>query len=222
MWERNHVPRELLVTIIVIREAPPKNLHPLLGHCQDGLGHLSSENRSSNGICSNRPGKKCPRVPVCQHHCHHLTCSSEIFPTVIRSVGVGACTVFGRIGSLVAPQVGKSGNLGTWFPAIFSEVRLTKLKTILGSFAWRPAGPLLPCSHTLPHLWKVHHHHDCHHCHHFDDDCFTVYASSPACSFSHCLRHSTPGCQTPLKRFLHHYLFIIIMIKDKTIYKAPS
>ena len=31
--------------------------------------------------------------------------SSEVFPTVIRTVGVGSCTFFGRLGSLLAPQV---------------------------------------------------------------------------------------------------------------------
>ena len=31
--------------------------------------------------------------------------SSEIFPTVIRTVGVGACAFWGRVGSLLAPQI---------------------------------------------------------------------------------------------------------------------
>ena len=31
--------------------------------------------------------------------------SSEVFPTVIRTVGVGSCTFFGRLGSLLAPQI---------------------------------------------------------------------------------------------------------------------
>ena len=31
--------------------------------------------------------------------------SSEVFPTVIRTVGVGSCTFFGRVGSLLAPQI---------------------------------------------------------------------------------------------------------------------
>ena len=31
--------------------------------------------------------------------------SSEVFPTVIRTVGVGSCTFFGRLGALLAPQV---------------------------------------------------------------------------------------------------------------------
>ena len=31
--------------------------------------------------------------------------SSEVFPTVIRTVGVGCCTFFGRLGSLLAPQI---------------------------------------------------------------------------------------------------------------------
>ena len=32
-----------------------------LNPCQDGLGHLCSENRSSNGICSSRSGNKVPQ-----------------------------------------------------------------------------------------------------------------------------------------------------------------
>ena len=37
--------------------------------------------------------------------------SSEVFPTVIRTVGVGSCTFFGRLGSLLAPQVLLLGEL---------------------------------------------------------------------------------------------------------------
>ena len=37
--------------------------------------------------------------------------SSEVFPTVIRTVGVGSCTLFGRLGSLLAPQVLLLGDL---------------------------------------------------------------------------------------------------------------
>ena len=37
--------------------------------------------------------------------------SSEVFPTVIRTVGVGSCTFFGRVGSLLAPQVILLGEL---------------------------------------------------------------------------------------------------------------
>ena len=32
-----------------------------LNPCQGGLGHLCSENWSSNGICSNRPGNELPQ-----------------------------------------------------------------------------------------------------------------------------------------------------------------
>ena len=32
-----------------------------LNPCQDGLGHLCSENWSSNGICSSRPGNRVPQ-----------------------------------------------------------------------------------------------------------------------------------------------------------------
>ena len=35
-----------------------------LNPCQDGLGHLCSENWGSNAICSKCPKMKCPRVPV--------------------------------------------------------------------------------------------------------------------------------------------------------------
>ena len=37
--------------------------------------------------------------------------SSEVFPTVIRTVGVGSCTFFGRVGSLLAPQLILLGEL---------------------------------------------------------------------------------------------------------------
>ncbi len=31
--------------------------------------------------------------------------TSELFPTVIRTVGVGSCAFWGRVGSLLAPQI---------------------------------------------------------------------------------------------------------------------
>merc|ERR1719346_584922 len=31
--------------------------------------------------------------------------SSELFPTVIRTVGMGCCAFWGRVGSLLAPQI---------------------------------------------------------------------------------------------------------------------
>ena len=31
--------------------------------------------------------------------------TSEVFPTVIRTVGVGCCAFWGRVGSLLAPQL---------------------------------------------------------------------------------------------------------------------
>ena len=40
-----------------------------------------------------------------------LSSSSQVFPTVIRTVGVGSCTLFGRLGSLLAPQVLLLGEL---------------------------------------------------------------------------------------------------------------
>ena len=91
-------------------------------------------------------------------------CSSEIFPTVIRSVGVGACTVFGRIGSLIAPQV-------VVVVVVVLLIIINRPKHHQqhqhpnqrqhqqpGSPSWRLIGPLLPSSHTFPHLWQVHHH----------------------------------------------------------------
>lgn len=46
-------------------------------------------------------GKAC----IVSCFCTIFIYSSEIFPTVIRTVGVGSCTFFGRVGSLLAPQV---------------------------------------------------------------------------------------------------------------------
>lgn len=37
--------------------------------------------------------------------CSIFIYSSEIFPTVIRTAGVGSCVFFGRLGSLTAPQI---------------------------------------------------------------------------------------------------------------------
>ena len=45
------------------------------------------------------------KAAVVSCFCSIFIYSSEIFPTVIRTVGVGCCVFFGRIGSLVAPQI---------------------------------------------------------------------------------------------------------------------
>ena len=45
------------------------------------------------------------KAAVVSCFCSIFIYSSEIFPTVIRTVGVGACAFFGRVGSLLAPQL---------------------------------------------------------------------------------------------------------------------
>ena len=45
------------------------------------------------------------KAAVVSCFCSIFIYSSEIFPTVIRTVGVGSCTFFGRVGALLAPQL---------------------------------------------------------------------------------------------------------------------
>ena len=45
------------------------------------------------------------KAAVVSCFCTIFIYSNEIFPTVIRTVGVGACAFFGRVGSLLAPQL---------------------------------------------------------------------------------------------------------------------
>ncbi|TRY70254.1 hypothetical protein TCAL_07532 [Tigriopus californicus] len=45
------------------------------------------------------------KAAVVSCFCSIFIFSSEIFPTVIRTVGVGSCAFFGRVGSLLAPQI---------------------------------------------------------------------------------------------------------------------
>ena len=45
------------------------------------------------------------KAAVVSCFCSIFIYTSEIFPTVIRTVAVGACAFFGRVGSLLAPQI---------------------------------------------------------------------------------------------------------------------
>lgn len=45
------------------------------------------------------------KAAVVSCFCAIFIYSNEIFPTVIRTFSVGACTFFGRVGSLLAPQI---------------------------------------------------------------------------------------------------------------------
>ena len=45
------------------------------------------------------------KASVVSCFCSIFIYSSEIFPTEIRTVGVGLCTFFGRVGALSAPQL---------------------------------------------------------------------------------------------------------------------
>ena len=45
------------------------------------------------------------KAAVVSCFCTIFIYSSELFPTVIRTFGVGACAFFGRVGSLTAPQI---------------------------------------------------------------------------------------------------------------------
>ena len=45
------------------------------------------------------------KAAVVSCFCTIFIYSSELFPTVIRTVGVGSCAFFGRVGSLLAPQL---------------------------------------------------------------------------------------------------------------------
>ncbi len=45
------------------------------------------------------------KAAVVSCFCSIFIYTSELFPTVIRTVAVGACAFFGRVGSLLAPQI---------------------------------------------------------------------------------------------------------------------
>ena len=44
--------------------------------------------------------------------------SSEVFPTVIRNVGVGLGSVCARIGSMIAPYIATMGKVAPWLPPL--------------------------------------------------------------------------------------------------------
>ena len=39
--------------------------------------------------------------------CHVSRYATEMFPTVVRVAGLGSCAMFSRIGSILAPYVGR-------------------------------------------------------------------------------------------------------------------
>ncbi|XP_033105734.1 organic cation transporter protein-like [Anneissia japonica] len=48
--------------------------------------------------------------------------SSEIFPTVIRTIGIGECSMMARIGGICAPYVMYTGKSVTWIPMVLFAV----------------------------------------------------------------------------------------------------
>lgn len=50
--------------------------------------------------------------------------AGEVFPTIIRNQGVGSCSIFGRIGSMVAPFVVNSIIVFPWMPPLVFGVAM--------------------------------------------------------------------------------------------------
>ncbi|XP_058806102.1 organic cation transporter protein-like [Phymastichus coffea] len=45
--------------------------------------------------------------------------SSEVFPTVVRNVGIGAGSICARVASMLAPYIATMGNVQPWLPPLF-------------------------------------------------------------------------------------------------------
>lgn len=50
--------------------------------------------------------------------------AGEIFPTMVRNQGVGSCSVFGRIGSMVAPFIANLVTVVAWVPPMVFGVAM--------------------------------------------------------------------------------------------------
>lgn len=44
--------------------------------------------------------------------------SAEIYPTVVRNCGLGFCSIFGRIGGMIGPQIYKFSGFSMWLPGV--------------------------------------------------------------------------------------------------------
>lgn len=42
--------------------------------------------------------------------------SGELYPTFVRNIGIGSCSTFARVGSMIAPFIANIGSNSTWLP----------------------------------------------------------------------------------------------------------